>query len=203
MQPQHDILEESTVEPTQRDDQEPASPTPPELSGKGAARRRIGLGASGLIMTLASKPGMAGNPMYCGSVSGWNSASTASKTKTSGGKCMGRDSIYWSNNTWPSSCKRSTMFSTIFPEGRNTLYTDSTMYNVCTHTDTNISPGDLRREFVVAYMNAVMGNNTHPSTLELKQMWKEYASSRNFKVASTGQILSGDQIRNFLAASHE
>lgn len=176
---------------------------PPELSGKGARRRRIGLGVSGLIMTLASKPGMATTPMYCGSVSGWQSASTASQTKADGGKCMGLSAGYWVKHDFPSGWQRSDLFSKMFPEGRGTLYKDSSLDAVLVNNDSTFDQWNLRREFICAYLNAVAGFNTHPSTAELKAIWTNYAANQGYRIASSGKLMGGEQLKNYLAASHD
>lgn len=189
------------IYPDDRESGAEAVPTPPALSSKGAARRRLGLGASGVILTLASKPGMAGNTMYCGTVSGWHSASTASRSTTSG-YCTGIDANSWCKRSWPSNCSYYAKFSSVFPAGRGTLYTDSSLYSVLRNTDTSSDPSNLRREFVAAYLNASIGYNTHPSVSELKAIWNNYVLNGHYMIASTGQTLSRDQLKEFLASSH-
>lgn len=191
------------MDSTQRDDQDPAAVAPSELSGKGATRRRLGLGASGLIMTLASKPGMATNPMYCGTVSGWHSASTASRVRTDGGSCAGLSHGYWKNHPWPGGTNRRALFSSIFPEGKGSRYTDSALYTVLINNDPSFDPCNLRQELVTAYLNAMAGYNTHPNVRELKAIWAAYAPSGTYKVVSTGEILLTQGLKNYLAASHD
>lgn len=188
---------------TQPDAQEPAAPAPSELSSKGATRRRLGLGASGLIMTLASKPGMASGPLYCGTYSGWHSASTASRVSTDGGSCAGLSHGAWKRKTWPKGANPRAMFSTVFPEGKGIRYTDSMLYAVLTNNDPGFDPSNLRQELVTAYLNAMAGYNTHPSVAELKAIWKAYAPTAQYKVVSTGEVVLAEGLKNYLAASHE
>lgn len=165
-------------------------------------RRRLGLGASGLIMTLASKPGMADTSMYCGTVSGWHSASTASKIKT-GGMCSGLSHGAWKKNPWPKGADPEAMFSSVFPEGKGSRYTDSTLYAVLTNNDTSFDPSNLRQELVTAYLNAVALYNTHPNVRELQAIWALYAPTASYKVVSTGETLLTEGLKNYLAASHD
>lgn len=183
----------------------PAGPEAADkLSNKGAARRRLGLGASGVILTLASKSGMATTPMYCGAVSGWQSASTASRTKSSSGKCTGVSAGYWTNHDWPRKCSRDAMFSTIFPEGRDTWYKDTSMYTVLTTNSPTDDKWNLRREFVAAWLNAEGQLNAHPNKMELQAIWKNYImNGGNYVIASTGQTLGGSLLKDYLASSHE
>lgn len=185
--------------------QEDSAVAPASLSAKGASRRRFGLGASGVILTLASKPGMAGGTgtMYCGTVSGWHSAGVASRAITNG-SCQGVSAGYWSqdHHNWPSNCARTALFSSVFPEGKGTAYTDCSLNDVvCGHSS---DKWNLRREFVAAYLNYMSGRNAHPNKLELQAMWTNYMNNGEiYRVASTGELLTGDKLKEFLANSHE
>lgn len=183
---------------------EPIFPAEPvQLSDKGLARRRLGLGASGVILTLASKSGMAtGTSMYCGTASGWHSASTASRQKSTM-PCGGMPASYWKQKSWPSGCSTSAMFSSLFPEGRGTFYIDTSLATVFLNTNTATDPSLLRREFIIAYLNAAYNLNKDPSTAELKNIWKNYVlNGGRYVMESTGQTLSASVLQQFLAASH-
>lgn len=189
------------------------------LSPSGAARRRLGIGASGLILTLVSKPGMAGNPVttYCGSKSGWHSASTTSLVQKDGGNCAGLSAGYWAHKglyRWPTITTThaaktvngralpAPWFSDIYPEGSGSVYTDSSLYDVLVSNSNTFDMWNLRREFVVAYFNAAQGYNTHPSVLELKALWLEYAANKKIYIESTNTYMSGEELKFYLAASH-
>lgn len=153
-------------------------------------------------MTLAAKPGMAGT-LYCGTCSGWHSASTASKMHTDGGSCAGLSHGAWKRRTWPKGTNPKAMFSSVFPEGKGSRYTDSTLYAVIINNDPGFDPCNLRQELVTAYLNAMAGFNTHPNVAELKAIWIAYAPHATYKVVSTGQILLTQGLKDYLAASHE
>lgn len=77
-----------------------AAQLPPGISPHGAARRRFaraGLGASGVILTLASQPGMATEKLMCTSASAFGYFTPASHQQARVA-CDGRSPDYW--KTW-------------------------------------------------------------------------------------------------------
>lgn len=95
------------------------------------------------------------------------------------------------------------MFSSLFPEGRGTFYIDTSLATVFLNTNTATDPSLLRREFIIAYLNAAYNLNKDPSTAELKNIWKNYVlNGGRYVMESTGQTLSASVLQQFLAASH-
>ena len=174
---------------------------PAALSAKGAGRRRFGLGASGVIATLASKSGMA-TGLYCGPVSGWHSASSRVKTDVSG--CMGYSQGYWKkpDRPWPSGVSRTQKFSSIFPGSVGGVQ-DWTLGQLVDGTASD-DTWNLRCEFVVAYLNAVQKLNQYPSESDLKAIWSNYLMNYpNYRIVSNGELIGGEALKNYLAASHD
>lgn len=193
---------------------------PAALSAKGAGRRRFGLGASGVILTLASKPGMAAfeeKSHYCGSVSGWHSVTVMSRA-VSNVSCTGLSADIWArdSSSWPKTVAAA-RFGDIFPAGKGGLYCDSSMFYVVAGKDlvgeTNkvnaySSPSadalrDLRREFVAAHLNYLKSFNARPTTIELQAIWDNFVKNgQRYHVASTGEYLDRYALKKFLMASH-
>lgn len=95
------------------------------------------------------------------------------------------------------------MFSSLFPEGRGTVYTDSYLSTVFLNTNPANDPYLLRREFLIAYLNAAYGLNKNPSTAELKVIWANYVlNGRQYVMESNKKSLSTSVLQQFLAASH-
>lgn len=190
---------------------------PVALSAKGVRRRRFGLGASGVILTLASKPGMAAfeeKAHYCGKVSGWHSVTVMSRA-VSRVACNGLAANDWarSKNKWPSSVTTTAQFGSVFKGGAGTLYGDSSLYHVVSGIkqagdDATKQPSidalmDLRRELVVAHLNFEAKYNDLPTTDQLKAIWENFVlNGMRYHVASTGEFLDQNELKRFLAAAH-
>lgn len=113
--PRRDII---VTTPEQQQAQDP-------LSAKGAARRRFtraGLGASGVLLTLASQPGMA--QTICTTPSGSLSGGLQSRAPQTV-VCQGLSPGYWKgHNDWPAGYTRDTLNTQGIVSGTGTLFTD-------------------------------------------------------------------------------
>jgi hypothetical protein len=98
------------------------------LTAKGAARRRFtraGLGASGVLLTLASQPGMA--QTICTTPSGSLSGGLHSRLPPNN-ICQGVSPGYWKTHTsWPAPYTRDTCNSSGLITAYGTLFSNSTL----------------------------------------------------------------------------
>ena len=146
------------------------------LGQRGASRRRFtraGAGATGVLLTLASQPGMASN--VCMSMSGFHSYSKTMKLSSHSPPiaCGGHGPDYWKAH-WPNVCAADAMFHTVF----SCSYRTSQTYAKTTCRDIlSLKPFDTAG--VGAYLMATFLNvatrQTDVMTIEqVRTIWKEY-----------------------------
>ena len=175
----------------------PSSPEPPAPAGKDpkASRRRLlqgGLAAAPVLMTLVSRPVLAGQ---CTSPSGFVSgnASTASR----GVNCTGHTPDYWADSQhfgeWPTNYfptkvtgpggHNATTFQDVFlpklilPGNGNPTLLEVL---VLTGSPTN----DVARYVVAAVLNAAAGLTPVLSVSAVKDIWSEFATTGFFSPSS-------------------
>lgn len=118
-----DLIKEIDVTNEHHREDEPTTPPAAPMSVKGAARRRFakaGVGASGVLMTLASTPGMACTT--CVTTSGFHSIQIGSSlygSAKAGVICQGVPGSTWASwatvtGKWPAATPTTTCFNTIF-----------------------------------------------------------------------------------------
>ncbi|MFL6673685.1 MAG: hypothetical protein ACJ8LG_10380 [Massilia sp.] len=163
----------------------PAAPqAPASLSNHGAARRRFakaGIGATGVLMTLTSQPGMATD--ICTTPSG----SLSGGLKSHHGPapvCSGVSPGYWKNNTsWPSGCKPTTRFGHIFtcnPKNSST-YGATDCLTMLSHQDFDQS--NLGMHLVASYLNILSGRISFLSVQALQKIWTDWQSTGYYSPA--------------------
>jgi hypothetical protein len=152
--------------------QEPTSLTP-----AGEKRRRFtraGIAASGVLMTVASQPGMACD--ICATPSGSLSGGLQSH-RGPAPVCAGRAPTYWKGSSnWPRGCSKTAKFGSVFAcSGAYSSYANVTMQNMLTHQsfDTN----SIGMYMVAAYLNVAAGLSSFQTTAMLQTMWKELQSA--------------------------
>jgi hypothetical protein len=159
----------------------PAQPVA-TLSAKGAARRRFtraATGATGVLATLASTPGMAAS--VCTTPSGYLSSGMAmSHHPVPPPLCGGLSPGYWlmpDKHPWPKGITTTQKFKTIFHCGASsTAMGNLTMLQMCSpHPDVDYA--NVGRHILAAYINALSGKTTVLTTIMVLKIWNEYQAT--------------------------
>ncbi len=146
-------------------------------------RRRFastGIKASGVILTLASAPGMA--TTVCKSPSGFMSGNLQSNAGEQIVTCVGRSPGYWKNwpQAWPGGCVpvttkfvTATTFASVFPGGRTLLYRSGTLMAVLKDNKAGQDPYNLGAHLVAAYLNVMSHKIDFLTVADLKGIWND------------------------------
>ncbi|MFB9243769.1 hypothetical protein IV454_08860 [Massilia antarctica] len=204
---------------------EPAQPQA-SLSATGSARRRFtrtGLGVSGVLMTLASQPGMAANT--CASPSGSLSNGLQSSHKPDNPvTCGGNSPGFYKNNPsgWPASpaATSSRTFKDIFPVNANqTALGNLTLMEVFNTNgggkhaiggkgpfkSEDIDPHNVASHVLAAYLNILTGRSTVLTEAQLRNIWREYQTTGGGKLGyyapTAGVKWYGDDIVAYLTTT--
>ncbi|MES2900234.1 MAG: hypothetical protein V4723_10925 [Pseudomonadota bacterium] len=178
---------------------DPAASPAPQLSGKGASRRRMaGLGASGVLMTLASNNAMAA--LVCKSPSGALSGSLTSQAPTTE-TCQGRVPDYWKANpaSWPGDVSPTEKFGRFFPS-------QPPLSNLTLLEILNRHAADRHKvaEHIVAtYLNVITGRIGFLTAEMVVSMWSEYETTRQFVPAKGATPWNGSQLVYYLKSTME
>lgn len=177
------------------------------LDRAGAARRRFakaGLGASGVLMTLASQPGMA-TELVCRAPSGYLSGKLTSQ-KIDNLVCVGRSPGYWKNcssSNWPANCTKATKFKDIFycsGAGRIPNYGKFQLNSTTCGLLLDPQQWDANKvanHIVAAYLNARMNKTSFLLPEQVRAIWKEYWMTGVYKVNAT-VTWNGAQLVDYL-----
>lgn len=170
------------------------------MGAKGAARRRFakaGLGATGVILTLASKPGMAS--VTCTSASGFASGPHASQSP--GVICEGRSPGYWKN--WPDEWRNAytspaAKFGDVFTATRNPELAALTLMEVLQPPKQeepkggkkgggngggpviDVDPDNVARHIIAALLNARSQKVPPLSEAKVFEIWNEYTVTKTY-----------------------
>lgn len=162
---------------------------PPEgLSPTGAARRRLGkagLGASGVILTLTSQPGMATTKLMCTSASAYGSFKPVSH-KHASIPCDGRSPGYWKN--WPRQwygayTSPNAKFGAVFKcLGTTAPMAPMTLLEVLGPPNQykGLDSNNVGMHIVAALLNARSGRVTQLPEWKVLEIWTEYARTRYY-----------------------
>jgi hypothetical protein len=167
------------------------------LGAKGASRRRFAKAAgagAGVILTLASQPGMATE--VCASPS--QSLSLAHSGKPGAiVACSGRSPGYWKNNeAWPGGVDRnSTLFGAVFSCGYGSDYAKTTMLKMCSPCD--FDKFELGAHITATYLNVLSGLINFLTLQDVKDIWYEVSHSGVYK-PSAGVIWQPYQLVDYL-----
>lgn len=147
------------------------------MSAKGLARRRFGkagAGASGVLLTLVSQPGMAAE--ICKAPSGSLSGGLKSHTGPAVA-CSGLSPGYWKNHSgWPSGAETTTLFSSVFycaGLNKNTYgSTTTTLGMILEHQSFDTS--NLGMHMCATYLNIQSGRIGFLTVPQLTQIWYDW-----------------------------
>jgi hypothetical protein len=162
-----------------------AAPAPTTISARGAARRRFtraGLGATGVLLTLTSQPGMAHDICVPPSAA----MSGKLKPAVSGGAhtpiCQAKDPDYWkASKSWP--CSSDLPFKTVFYCGQK----HSETYAKCSLMSV-LSPhpefdNTLGRLLTATYLNAKSGRIPFLKADRVTDIWDQLQSKGYYSPA--------------------
>lgn len=183
-----------------------AAPGEAALGAHGAARRRFaraGVGASGVILTLASQPGMAANSV-CTTPSGFLSKPMTSHTPS--GNCGGRSPGYWKNHhdEWKSraSTEGTKPFKTEFP-GKAALNSYS-LFDIVdpTKVTNGADPDNVAMHIVAALLNARAGwTSLVLNEKKVHEIWAQYAVNSYYTPTPGAQPWYGAKIVQYLTST--
>jgi hypothetical protein len=202
---------------------EPQSAPAASLSDKGAARRRFGkagIGASGVLMTLASTPGMACTT--CVSTSGFHSIAIGSSlygTSKPGVVCQGLPGSSWVNiaaKNWPVS-QNATFCSIYMTSGGYftvpvvkdrygnvvTPAHELTMLEACKGV-ADATDGGVAKLFAAAWMNitGTPQRTSYISQTKVKAMFKAVRTNGTFKYSdSSSATWNKSEVLNYMVGT--
>lgn len=154
-----------------------AGPASAGMSARGLARRRFGkagAGASGVLLTLVSQPGMACD--ICKAPSGSLSGGLKSHTGPAVA-CSGLSPGYWKNHSsWPSGCATTTRFSSVFNcagLNKNTYgAATTTLKSILSHQTFDSS--NLGMHMAATYLNIRSGRIGFLTVVGLQKIWYDW-----------------------------
>lgn len=159
-----------------------------QLDQRGRVRRRFtraGLGATGVLMTLASQPGMATD--VCTTPSGSLSGGLQSHNPRAV-ICEGQSPGYWKNHTgWPVGCQPDTPFGQLFAVDAAHAATYGAVNCGAILAHQGFDESNLGMHLVAAYLNALAGLTSFLGTDELQRIWNEWQAKGYFSPAPSVQ----------------
>jgi hypothetical protein len=173
------------------------------LSAKGASRRRFaraGAGATGVLLTLHSQPGMAST--YCG-IAASAAVSAIGQKKTMGTVsyhgpapvCNGIKPIDWSSTSWPSGCSKTDLFSKHFSCDTGSAYASATCEQIMAGADCD--PTRMAQHILAAYLNVLSGRVSFMNVESLRSVWSEWVS-KGYYSPMAGQQWYANDITGYL-----
>lgn len=164
------------------------------------SRRRFGksgLAASGVLLTLASRPVLGCE--VCKSPSGFLSGNLS----THGGPsiCEGRSPGYWKNQTsWPIANRSTCKFSSVFTCRPRSPYATVTMLNLLSPQD--FDSNNLGMHLVAAYLNAMQGWTPFLTVERIESMFSEWQATGYFS-PTAGVKWSAAEIVDYLKRTQD
>jgi len=185
---------------------ESAQQIPPGLSPQGAARRRFGragLGASGVIMTLASQPGMA--TTVCRPPSGFLSGAWASHHPKAIW-CYGAKPVDWCANKdkWLAYGKTdyTKQFYRVFTCTANTIALKNyTLYQIVSGECGSKDRNEVAKYVIAALLNTRAGTTPVLSEAKVFAIWSEYNQKLSFTPNAGAKPWNGTEIVNYLKST--
>jgi hypothetical protein len=164
------------------------------------SRRRFtktGVAASGLILTLASRPvmgtGTSGNPLTCKSPSGFLSGNQS--THGTPPTCLGRSPGYWKNHpeSWP--CSLTTTFKSVFGCPSTSVYAKYTLMQLCSPQGDD--KNNLGMHLTAAWLNAKKGWTPFLTEETIRAMYTEWQNTGSFS-PTAGVYWNAEQIVSYI-----
>lgn len=162
----------------------PSHPPSPGLTPAGAARRRLaGLGASGVLMTLASNSAMATAEMVCKSPSGTLSGSLASRSPEPVA-CIGRSPGFWRNHEseWVGIRPGDRFCDHLYP-GNDPAFGQVTCMGIL--IPKKYDKNKVARHIMATLLNVTSGKIGYLTEESVRAMWREYVTT-GFYVPTAG-----------------
>lgn len=173
------------------------------LSTKGKARRRFaraGAGATGVLLTLHSQPGMACT--YCGismsaavSAVGRKNTTAMLSHHMKSPLCYGKLPRDWVNMSWPSGCASSDLFRKHFTCNSRSPYYYLTCKAVMAGSDKD--PTRMGQYILAAYLNVLSKRVNFLSVESLRALWVEW-STKGYYAPMAGQQWFANDIVGYL-----
>jgi hypothetical protein len=171
------------------------------MSARGAMRRRFakaGIGATGVVLILASQPGMAAD--ICTSPSG----SLSGGLKSHHGPapvCAGLSPGYWKNHTsWPGGISNTTKFGSIYPCNRRYARTYGVTTCITMLDHQSFDESNLAMHLVAAYLNVLSGRVSFQTIESLRAIWNEW-QTKGYYTPSAGVQWNSAQIVVYLSGT--
>lgn len=202
------------------DDQENQAALPqapaglPALDTRGAARRRfarLGAGATGVILTLHSQPGMTAEILRCETPSGFMSRTPNSRSPQNACE-YNRSHGYWKNHPeeWKSRAgvDHLALFGTVFPAvGNYADLADATLMQVLdpTREIKTIDAQNVAMQTVAAYLNARAAQYAgQPTVLPehlVMTIWTDFVTKGYYSPDLGATFWTGGQIAFYLEST--
>jgi hypothetical protein len=164
------------------------------------SRRRFGksgLAASGMFITLASRPVLGAE--VCKSPSGFLSGNLS--THGSPPICEGRSPGYWKTHTsWPIANRTTCKFSSVFTCAPSSPYSSVTMLDLLSHQ--SFDANNLGMHLVAAYLNAMEGWTPFLTLERIVSMFTEWQSTGYFS-PTAGVQWNAAQIVDYLQRTQD
>ena len=171
-----------------------------------AGRRRFargGAAATGIVLTLTSRAGMAG-PALCKSASG--SLSNGHNSHAPTPTCLGVSPGYWAQNSdWPATVTRATPFKTYFQCGGMPYYSSVTFGDILLGGAKDqyghvADPQNLGMHIAAAYLNSISGphNDSFLKLPALQSMWNALHTGNMMYSPSGGVYWSASDVVIYL-----
>lgn len=179
------------------------SAAPASLSARGKARRRFaraGAGATGVLLTLHSQPGMACT--YCG-ISASAAVSAVGQKKAIGtlshhgpaAVCNGIRPVDWCNHTWPTGCKSTDSFGKHFSCKIGSAYANTSCKEIMEGASCDQSR--MAQYMLAAYLNVLSKRVNFLSIESLRAVWLEWVT-KGYYAPMAGQKWYANDIVGYL-----
>ncbi len=164
------------------------------------SRRRFGksgLAASGMLITLASRPVLGAE--VCKSPSGFLSGNLS--THGAPPICEGRSPGYWKTRTsWPIANRTTCLFSSVFTCAPGSPYSSVTMLDLLSHQD--FDSNNLGMHLVATYLNAMEGLTPFLAVERIVSMFTEWQATGYFS-PTAGVTWNAAQIVDYLQQTQD